>query len=252
MEIQSKRDAFGAALVDCLHGKETHYIVERDDGFMDPGSLTQYFTEFPDWAPIEQRMPEFVRGPVLDVGCGAGRHALHLQGLGLEVMSIDKSPLALCAAGERGVKNTHVISLDELVAVQPQYLMNTFSSIIMMGHNIGLLHGWDEGRNILAGLARMTRPDARIVGTTRDPGKTDDRDHLAYQHWNRKRGRMPGQIRFRIRYRKIIGEWMDYLFLSAEELSAIVKGTGWMVETTIPGDCGFGGGGSYLAVLGKE
>ena len=45
---------------------------------------------------------------------------------------------------------------------------------------------------------------------------------------------------------------MDYLFLSAEELSAIVKGTGWMVETTIPGDCGFGGGGSYLAVLGKE
>jgi SAM-dependent methyltransferase len=300
-------DAFGAALMDCLLGRETHYIVERDDMFADPGSLTQYFTEFSDWSAIEKRMPEFVRGRtrlesgpagfagnfrargeisrggilespdegisssqpemaakpadsapsatfemgsrVLDVGCGAGRHALHLQSLGFEVVGIDRSPLAIEVCKRRGVKNVFVISIDELAGGEVE--IGAFDSVIMMGHNIGLLHGWDEGRNILSGLSRITSPGARIIGTTRVPCKTDDPDHLAYQQWNRERGRMPGQIRFRIRHRKLASDWLDYLFLSPDEFRALAAGTGWRLETTLVGDGGFGGE-SYLVVLCKE
>jgi SAM-dependent methyltransferase len=235
--------------MDCLNGKETHYIVEREDGFADPGSLTMYFTDFADWSPIEKRMPEFVRGRVLDVGCGAGRHAIHLQNLGIEVVGIDQSPLATLVAKQRGVKQVHAVSIDELI--EGGIDLGIFDSVIMMGHNIGLLHGWNEGKKILAGLHRITSADARIIGTTRTPEETDDPDHLAYQAWNRERGRMPGQIRFRIRHRKLASDWLDYLFLSEEEFRRLSDGTGWRIETTIKGDGGFGDA-SYLAVLCKE
>jgi SAM-dependent methyltransferase len=251
--FSNNNDAFGAALMDCFLGKETHYIVEREDGFADPGSLMQYFTAFADWGPLEQHMPELVHGRVLDVGCGAGRHALYLQDLGFEVVGIDKSPLAIEVAKQRGVKQAYAISLDELAGREAEMTgLGAFDSVIMMGHNIGLLHGRLEGRNILEGLNRITSSGARIVGTTRDPGETTDPDHLAYQEWNRKRGRMPGQIRFRIRHRKLASDWLDYLFLSEEEFRHLAEGTGWRLETAIKGTDTFSGAGSYLAVLGKE
>jgi len=243
-------DAFGTALMDCFHGTETHYIVEREDGFADPSTLSPYFADYPEWGQAEKRMHEFVRGRVLDVGCGAGRHTLYLQRLGFEVVGIDKSPLAIEVAKQRGVKNACVVSLDELV-VDGAPDLGTFGSVIMMGNNIGLLHSFTEGRNTLKRLANVTSSDARIIGTTRTPGETNNPDHLAYQKWNRERGRMPGQIRFRIRHRRLAGDWMDYLILSREELEQLVEGTGWRLEATIDGDSEFGGR-SYLAVLCKE
>ncbi|MDG6899020.1 MAG: class I SAM-dependent methyltransferase [Nitrososphaerota archaeon] len=47
-----------------------------------------------------------MKGKVLDVGCGAGRVALYLQGWGLDVVGVDNSPFALRVARLRGVRNT--------------------------------------------------------------------------------------------------------------------------------------------------
>lgn len=41
---------------------------------------------------------ERVRGPVLDAGCGPGRVAAHLHGLGVEVRGVDLSPAMVAAA----------------------------------------------------------------------------------------------------------------------------------------------------------
>ena len=47
---------------------------------------------------------------------------------------------------------------------------------------------------------------------------------------NEKRGRMPGQIRIRIRFKKYIGDWFDYLLVSKGQMKDILKGTGWKVR----------------------
>lgn len=49
---------------------------ERDDGQIDAISPGMYFAEYEDWPQVEQKAMEFVKGRVLDVGCGAGRHAI--------------------------------------------------------------------------------------------------------------------------------------------------------------------------------
>jgi hypothetical protein len=62
-------------------------LIEQDDGFISvsngPGI---YFAEFDDWHPAEQEAMNFAFGRVIDIGCGAGRHALYLQDKGLDVL----------------------------------------------------------------------------------------------------------------------------------------------------------------------
>lgn len=245
-----KTDAFGNALMAYLLGNETHYAIEREDGYLDIGSLAHYFDPYEQWSRIEKTMPDFVKGRVLDIGCGAGRHSIYLQNLGHEVVGIDASPIAIEVAKQRGLKNGIPISIDELIELDSPNL-GIFDSIIMMGHNIGLLHNFETGKKILSRFAEITSPTARIIGTTRDLGITIKPHHLTYQENNLARGRMRGQIRFRIRHEMFATSWYDYLFVSENELRELAHGTGWKLKTTIYGDGGFGGI-SYLAVLCKE
>ncbi len=81
----------------------------------------------------------FVRGRVLDIGCGAGRVALHLQGRGHEVVGIDISPGAVRSSKGRGVKIVRQMSLETL-----DDRIGRFDTVIMFGNNFGL------GRNAAA------------------------------------------------------------------------------------------------------
>src|SRR5919106_2020681 len=93
--LVKRGDAFGSMLLDHLEGKEdVHEIVERDDGFVSAARLN-YFAPVRRWPPVERRALRFVRGRVLDVGCGAGRVAVELQDRGHDVVAIDVSPGAL-------------------------------------------------------------------------------------------------------------------------------------------------------------
>ena len=41
---------------------------------------------------------------------------------------------------------------------------------------------------------------------------------------------MAGQVRIRVRYKRYMSPWFDYLFLSKDEMQEIVEGTGWVVR----------------------
>jgi 2-polyprenyl-3-methyl-5-hydroxy-6-metoxy-1,4-benzoquinol methylase len=245
-------DAFGRALLDYTSGGETHYVVEREDGYIDPSSLEQYFLSFPNWSALEKRMPEYVRGRVLDIGCGAGKHIVHLQKLGYEVVGIDASPGAVDAAKSRGAKRVFPVSIDELVVRDSPAIGEPFDSVIMMGNNLGLLHSFDEARVILKWLHGHTTPSARVIGMTRNPKATKDPLHIAYQESNIMRGRMPGQIHFRIRHRNLSTKWYDYLFMSEGEMSRILDDTGWNIEEILKDETDNDGGYVYIAVIAKE
>ena len=94
-------DVFGLALQDHLDGKTAGTIsVRRDDGFVDTHDAGLYFAAEPQ--AHEASVLKAVAGPVLDIGCGAGRHVLWLQAAGVDVAGLDISPGAVQVCRRRG------------------------------------------------------------------------------------------------------------------------------------------------------
>jgi len=94
--------------------------------------------------------------------------------------------------------------------------------------------------------ARITSEDGLIIAETRGPNKTNDPSYLEYYEFNKKRGRMGGQLRGRIRFEKYIGKWFDWLMVSREEMKEILKGTGWKVKEFIDSKDA-----QYIAIIEK-
>ena len=235
-------DTFGLRFMDYLRGREANEIIERDDGYVETDyGPASYFLEYRDWAADEKKAMAFVRGRVLDIGCGAGRHSLYLQKKGLKVTGIDVSPLAVKTCKARGLKDARILSV-----TQVSRRLGVFDTLVMMGNNLALLGSFKRGRWLLKRFAAITSNNGRIVAQCLDPYKTNDPYHLGYHRLNRKRGRMGGQLRIRVRYKNLASPWFDYLFLSRTELEGILKGTGWKLARFIPA------GPLYCVVLEKE
>jgi SAM-dependent methyltransferase len=224
-------DAFGQMLLDRADAE----LVERDDGFIQSATPV-YFAPVRRWPAVERRALRFARGRVLDVGVGAGRVALELQARGREVVAIDVSPGAVETARGRGVRDVRLLAFEDVDAS-----LGAFDTVVMYGNNFGLFGSRQRARRML----RRLRPFVgRIVAASNDPYGTEDPVHLAYHERNRRRGRMSGQLRIRVRYRDLVDPWFDYLIVSPEEMTEIVGGTGWEVRRLVRG-----AGSYYVAVL---
>ena len=242
MPLKEHEDAQGHAIYDYWKGMEVREIIEREDGYIDATEgPSQYLSEYKDWPQHEKKAIKFARGKVLDIGSGAGRHAIYLQNKGLDVMGIDNSPMALKVAKERGLKKTKLLSITQITS-----RLGQFNTITMLGHNFGLFSNFKRARWLLKRFHSITTEDARIITETLDIYQTEKPEHLWYQEHNRKRGKMSGQMKLRVRYKEFINPWFEYLMVSKPEMEEILEGTGWKVSKYLDD------GPHYIAIIEKE
>ncbi|MBC8465721.1 methyltransferase domain-containing protein [bacterium] len=237
-----KQDAFGQLILSYHEGRGGHEIIERDDGLFEVSfGPAGYFTTYEDWREAVKESLTYAKRRVLDIGCGAGRYALHLQEKGHQVLGIDNSPLAIEVCRKRGLLEAECMSVTQVTKK-----IGKFETILMMGANFGLMENFKRARWLLKRFKSITNPGACIIAQTRDPYQTDAPEHLEYHERNRQRGRMSGQVRIRVRCRKQVTPFFDYLFVSKQEMEEIIDGTGWEIERFIDQH-----GGLYLAVIRK-
>ena len=148
---------------------------------------------------------------------------------------------ALEVSRRRGVHDARLVPIEEVDSS-----LGSFDTIVMMGNNFGLFGSRSKAKRLLRRFHRLMSERGRIVAESRDPYLTDDPDHRAYQERNRRRGRMSGQLRLRVRYRHACSAWFDYLIVSPDEMRELLDGTGWRLARVIDGDAGL-----YVAVIEK-
>lgn len=243
--MDPEKDAYGHAMRAHHEGEESFEIVERNDGYVGPGGGPgTYFSEYDDWSAHVREAIDRARGRVLDVGCGAGRHALYLQEQGHDVVGIDASPGAVAVCDERGVERAEVIDVADVTDLD-----GAFDTVVMFGNNFGLVGTADRAPAVLRDLAEVTTPDARILAESMDPTATDEEAHLEYHERNRGRGRLPGALRIRVRFKKHATDWFDYLLAAPEEMRDLVGETPWELREVVEGE---GNRGVYVGVLEKR
>jgi len=237
----SSFELYARAMLDYWLGKKVVVGFEREDGYRSASKMDSYFAPPSKWPRMEQEALRLVRGRVLDVGCGPGRHGLFLQKKGFDVVGIDASPTQVALARIRGLAQVYPASVQRL----PKGL-GTFDTALMLGNNLGLAGDVPKVRRFLRDLRQITRKRGRLIGHSRIPG-TWSEDHLPYVKSNIRRKRPPGLLTLRVRYKGQIGDWFDLLLLPPEELARHAHATGWDLVRVI-WEGGYGPG-DYIGIL---
>jgi SAM-dependent methyltransferase len=158
-------DAYGEELWDLYKGSIQFELIERDDNFIQSGEYGKiYFAEYKDWSKMEQQAIELVKGRVLDIGCGAARHAIYLQKKGLDVLGIDNSPIAIKISRLRGLKKAKALPIEKIDSLK----RGSIDTIIMLGNNFGLFASPKKAKQLLRKMYQITSDNALIITETRD------------------------------------------------------------------------------------
>lgn len=241
-------DVFGQEIWGYHNKKPVFQVVDREDGYVNvDNEVESYFYSYKDWEKHEKEAIKYAKGRCLDIGCGAGRACLYLQGKGQYALGIDTSPLAIKTCKLRGVKNAKVMGIEDIEKIKNN---RPFDSIILFGYNFGLFENRVKARKLLKKMHKITSKEGRIIAESRDPYLTDNPAHFKYHAFNRKRGRMPGQLRIRVRFMQYASPWFDYLYVSKKEMKDLLKGTGWKAERFINAQ-GYKKNGTYIAIIRK-
>jgi len=220
-------DAFGAALLAHLEDRTNGRVLmlEINDGrsmpAMEPAS---FFAGYEEWLRWERELLAGIEGPVLDLGCGAGRHLVHLQAQGLRVTGVDISPGSIEVCRRRGVRDVRLADL----RTPPDD--ERWQAVLMLCGNFGLAGSWNETRTLLTELHRVCAPGAVLVADSVDPLTATDRVSLAYRAAKQAIGRHPGEIDLRLRFGDLVTPYWSLLNLPFDEVPSIVHETGWELE----------------------
>lgn len=233
-------DLFGRLLLDHVRGvRGADVAIQRDDGYAYSHDPAVYFAAEPQGH--EAAVLSDAAGPVLDLGCGAGRHLLWAARQGLEAAGIDASPGAVETARMRGAAD---VRLGDAMSADLDVGGQAPGTFLLFGNNLGMGGTAAGTRALLARLARHGGRGAHILLTSIDVAATDEPAHLAYHARNRAAGVPIGQIRIRLAYRDLVGPWFDWLHMGPAELEALAADAGWALGGVVEA-----GGGPYAAVL---
>lgn len=238
---RSMPDLFERIILDALDGDRTEHFNERDDGYAPPSSGLQYLLPHEKWHFSEREAIRLARGPVLDLGCGGGRPDVYFNTIGQEYIGIDTSPGALDACLTRGFRKVILMSLTHL-----RFQPNCFKTVLMFGNNFGIPGNYDGIIDLLRDLHDLISEDAIILAQSRDPKATDEPAHHQYHEINLERGRPPGLVKFHIRYKGEVSDWIDLLLCSPEEMSKLADQTVWSLKRV------FGERNLYVGLLQKK
>jgi len=194
------------------------------------------------YRPDDQPLPELeetalglCRGRTLDIGAGAGRHALDLQRRGIEVTAIDVAPEAVDIMRERGVTDARN---GDFTAVTGE----RFDTILLLMHGIGLVGTLEGLTSFFKEAQNHLEKNGRIVFDSADLGIVmPEQFDEGLDEW-RSGGLYPGEVEYRLSYGKLEGEPYPWLFVDPVTLADYAQAAGLRSEVVARGARG-----SFLA-----
>lgn len=227
--LTEREDPMGAAIRDYFRqGKSAQLKVLSslfDDDEMPVAHLFRSYHEMP---PLEQRALNEARGKVLDVGAGAGCHALALQERGFDVTAVDISPLSCETMKERGVANV------ECVNIFNQRFQERFDTLLLLMNGTGIAGKLSRLPQLLSRLKQLMNPGAQILIDSSDLRYVyEDEDGVLDVDLD---GAYYGEVDYQMTYRNIIGKSFDWLYADPVVLAECCRQCGLKCEILAQGN----------------
>jgi len=222
------KDLFGKAILDYQNNNSPkNLITETNISEADEMSVDYLFRSFKNMPKIEQKALQLSKGKILDVGCGAGSHALYLQEKGLDVTAIDISQSAIEACTLRGVKNAFAKNVLDLNSDEK------FDTILLLMNGTGIFGTLKGTSKFLQKLKSLLSDNGQILIDSSDLIYMYDQDEDgAYE--------VPangyyGELIFTVHYKNETDKSFPWLYLDYNTLQNACHSNGLKCELILEG-----------------
>lgn len=229
MLLLPHQDPMGRAMLDYLNqpNEEATITVHCNIADDDVIPVPLLFRNWQSMSALEQLAIDSCYGRVLDLGAGAGSHALELQQRGLAVVAADISPGAVEVMNMRGVKDVRAADVTSLTDER-------FDTILLMMNGIGLTGTLAGFLKWLKSIKPMLLPGGQIIFDTSDieylymdeEGNSHIPEDMSYY----------GEVRYQMEYLDTLGPEFPWLFIDSITLTDLAYDAGFDVELLDTGD----------------
>ncbi len=215
-------DVLGQAIYDHYHSSGKYKLwIHNKYGPKEEMPVETFFRnpdEFPEleWLALKQ-----CRGRILDIGAGAGSHALFLQNNKANVTAIDISPLTVKVMQQRGVERATVADIK-------YFNDGKFDTLLMLMNGIGIAGTLNGLKALLTHLKTMLNDGGQILFDSSD---------IAYLY----EGNLPksvyyGEIDYQYQYKNNRTDWFKWLYVDKQTLQSIANELGFITQILMEDD----------------
>jgi ubiquinone/menaquinone biosynthesis C-methylase UbiE len=224
------KDLFGKAIFDFYTNNSPEDIItETSISEEDEMSIEYLFRSYNEMPLIEQKALQLAKGKTLDVGCGAGSHALSLQNeRNLDVTAIDISEKAIETCLLRGIKNAKVENILDFEGEK-------FDTILLLMNGTGIFGKLKDCNKYLGKLKSLLNPDGQILIDSSDIIYMFDEDEDGGK-WIPSENDYYGELVFNLSYKNEKEEAFNWLYLDYNTLQNAAIANGLNCELILEGE----------------
>lgn len=217
-------DVLGQAVYDYWRQQPASKLwINNKYGPKEEMPVETYFRVEDDMPDIEWMALEQCRGTILDIGAGAGSHALILQQQGFDVTAMDISQLCVKVMQERGVNKA-------LAGDIYSFSLGKYDTLLLLMNGIGLAGTMDGLKSLLIHLKTLLNTGGQILFDSSD---------IAYLY----EGNLPdqgyyGEVDYQYTYKQLKTEWFKWLYIDEHTLQAVATACGYHIEVLIDDEYG--------------
>ncbi|AZA50784.1 class I SAM-dependent methyltransferase [Chryseobacterium carnipullorum] len=232
------KDLMGKAIWDYFHNENPEDLqTETSISELDELPVDYLFRDFEDMNDIEQKALELAQGRVLDIGAGAGSHALYLQNeRDLDVLALDISPKSIEVCKLRGIKKAVCVNMLDFSA-------DPFDTVLLLMNGTGVFESLEKIDTYLKKLHTLVNEGGQILIDSTDILYMFDRDEDGGVYI--PAGGYYGELDYIVHYKGESENPIKWLYLDFATLKNAAENNGFAIEKVIQEED------SYLAKLTK-
>ena len=228
----------GNAIWDYYHNEDPKDLqTETSISELDELPVDYLFRAYEEMNDLEQKALDLAKGKILDIGSGAGSHALYLQNArNLDVTALDISPKSVEVCKLRGVKKAVAENM-------LHYSGETFDTVLLLMNGTGIFQSLLVIDIYLKKLYSLLNQDGQILIDSTDILYMFDRDedggvYIPAEGYY-------GELDYIVHYKGESEDPIKWLYLDFNTLKNAAENNGFKVEKILQQED------SYLARLSK-
>ena len=223
------KDLFGKAILDYqTNNNPQDLITETTISETDEMSVAYLFRSYDQMPKIEQKALQLANGKTLDIGCGAGSHALYLQNQKqIDITAIDISENAIEACKLRGLKKVFAKNFINET--------ESYDTILLLMNGIGICGRLNKIGAFLQKLKSILNTEGQILLDSSDIIYMFDEDEDGGK-WITTEMDYYGEVDFNINYKGEKEKPFEWLYIDYNTLQNAAIANGFNCELILEGE----------------